>query len=111
VGVCFVWLAFVCVWPRILCLSAPMLLGVSLVPLCNVLFTNQAVVSLCMNRKEAHCVKHIDGIHHLARKCVASGEVQFSYCRSVDNVSDCLANTLPCSLFEIRLVGLGMLRV
>jgi hypothetical protein len=31
--VCFVWLAFVCLRPRLLCLSAPMLLGVSLVPL------------------------------------------------------------------------------
>jgi hypothetical protein len=46
VWVCLVWLAFACVWPRLLCvllliqprlprLSAPMLLGVSLVPLCK----------------------------------------------------------------------------
>jgi hypothetical protein len=33
--VCFVCLAFVCVWPWVLRLSALMLLGVSLVPLCN----------------------------------------------------------------------------
>jgi hypothetical protein len=49
VWVCLLWPAFVCVWPRLLCvllsvlpwllrLSAPMLLGVSLVPLCNTMF-------------------------------------------------------------------------
>jgi hypothetical protein len=35
--VCFVWLTFVCLWPPLVCLSAPITLGVSLVPLWNYL--------------------------------------------------------------------------
>ena len=72
---------------------------------------NQAALSLCQDRKESQRVKHIDIIHHFARDRVASGEIKFVYCRSEDNVSDCLTKALPRPLFEAGLAGLGMLSV
>jgi hypothetical protein len=72
---------------------------------------NQAALSLCKDRKEGQRVKHIDIIHHFARDHVASGELQFVYCRSADNVSDCLTKALPYASFHVGLVGLGMLHV
>jgi hypothetical protein len=56
-------------------------------------------------------VKHIDIIHHFARDHVASGELRFAYCRSADNVSDCLTKALPRRAYEANLCGLGMLHV
>jgi hypothetical protein len=70
---------------------------------------NQAALTLCQDRKESQRVKHIDIIHHFARDHVASGELQFLYCRSEDNVSDVLTKALPRAVFETCLVGLGML--
>lgn len=55
-----------------------------------VMCDNKAALTLCNDRKEGQRVKHIDIIHHFARDHVASGELQFVYCRSEDNVSDCL---------------------
>jgi hypothetical protein len=55
-------------------------------------------------------VKHID-IMHFARDHVASGELVFLYCKSEDNVSDCLTKALPRPLLQVGQVGLGMLRV
>ena len=49
---------------------------------------NQAALTLSQDRKESQRVKHTDIIHHFARDHVASGELQFLYCRSDDNVSD-----------------------
>ena len=72
---------------------------------------NKAAISLCKDRKEGQRVKHIDIIHHFARDHVASGELQFVYCKSADNVSDCLTKALARPVFEVCLVGLGMLRV
>ena len=72
---------------------------------------NKAALTLCNERKEGQRVKHIDIIHHFARDHVASGELRFVYCRSEDNVSDCLTKALARSVFEVGLVGLGMLRV
>ena len=77
----------------------------------TVLCDNKAALSLCKDRKEGQRVKHIDIIHHFARDHVASGELQFVYCRSEANVSDCLTKALTRSAFESGLVGLGMLRV
>jgi hypothetical protein len=69
---------------------------------------NKAALSLCKDRKEGQRVKHIDIIHQFARDHVASGELSFVYCKSEDNVSDCLTKALPRSLIEKGLVGLGM---
>jgi hypothetical protein len=69
---------------------------------------NKAAISLCKDRKEGQRVKHIDIIHHFARDHVASGELSFVYCKSEDNVSDCLTKALAKPLFEKGLVGLGM---
>jgi hypothetical protein len=45
----------------------------------------------------------------LARDRVASGELKFGYCKSKENVSDCLTKELPRALLEMGLRGLGML--
>jgi len=70
---------------------------------------NHATLTLCQESKESQRVKHIDIIHHFARDHVASGELQFLYCRSEDNMSDVLTKALPKGVFETCLVGLGML--
>ena len=75
----------------------------------TILCDNKAALTLCNERKEGQRVKHIDIIHHFARDHVASGELQFAYCRSADNVSDCLTKALARSGFEANLRGLGML--
>jgi hypothetical protein len=74
-----------------------------------ILCDNKAAVSLCLDRKETKRAKHIDIVHHFARDHVASGDVRFVYCKSEDNVSDCLTKALSRSLFETGLKGLGML--
>jgi hypothetical protein len=40
---------------------------------------------------------------------VASGEMKFVYCKSKENVSDCLTKALPRPLLEAGSRGLGML--
>ena len=70
---------------------------------------NEAALTLCKDRKEGQRVKHIDIIHHFARDRVASGELQFVYCKSADNVSDCFTKALPKVAFEVCLRGLGMI--
>jgi Reverse transcriptase (RNA-dependent DNA polymerase) len=72
---------------------------------------NKAAISLCADRKEGQRVKHIDIIHHFARDHVNSGELQFLYCKSEDNVSDCLTKALAKPAFDVCLVGLGMVLV
>jgi hypothetical protein len=72
---------------------------------------NKATLSLCKDRKEGQRVKHIDVIHHFARDHVASGELSFVYCKSEENVSDCLTKALSRPLFEKGLEGLGMISV
>jgi hypothetical protein len=72
---------------------------------------NQAALLLCKDRKEGQRVKHIDIIHHFARDRVARGEIKFVYCKSADNVSDCMTKALTRPLFERGLQVLGMLHV
>jgi hypothetical protein len=67
----------------------------------------KAALSLCQDRKEGQRVKHIVVIHHFARDYVASGELSFVYCKSEENVSDCLTKALTRPLVEKGLVGLG----
>jgi hypothetical protein len=71
-----------------------------------------------ITRQLCHCARiarrgsrHIDIIHHFARDHVASGELSFMYCKSVENVSDCLTRALSRPLFEKGLEGLAMLRI
>ena len=54
----------------------------------------QAALTLCKDRKESQKVNHIDITNHFARDHVASGELQFLYSRSEDNVSDVLTKAL-----------------
>jgi len=77
----------------------------------TIMCDNKAALSLCKDRKEGQRVKHIDVIHHFARDHVATGELGFVYCRSEDNVSDCLTKALPRPAFALGLIGLGMLHV
>jgi hypothetical protein len=72
---------------------------------------NQAALPLCKDQKETKRVKHIDMIHHFAPDHVANGELMLMYCKSEDNVSDCLTKALPRPLLQVGLVGLGMMRV
>jgi hypothetical protein len=77
-------------------LSSDFLLGGRVMIRCD----NKAALSLCKDRKEWQRVKHINVIHHFARDHVASGELSFVYCKSVENVSDCLTKALYRPLFE-----------
>jgi hypothetical protein len=70
---------------------------------------DKAALSLWKDRKEGQRVKHIDVIHHFARDHVASGELSFVYCKSVEIVIDCLTKALSRPLFEKALDGLGMI--
>jgi hypothetical protein len=72
---------------------------------------NEAALALLKDRKEGARVKHIDVIHHFARERVASGEIEFVYCRSADNKSDCFTKALARKAFDVCLVGIGMLAV
>jgi hypothetical protein len=74
-----------------------------------VLCDNKAAVSLFSHRKETKRAKHIDIVHHFTRDLVASGELKFVYCKSEENVSDCLTKALPRPMLEVGLRGLGML--
>jgi hypothetical protein len=67
-----------------------------------------AAISLCKDQEEGQRVKHIDIIHLFARVYVATGDLSFVYCKSKDNVSDCLTKALARPLFEKGLAGLGM---
>jgi hypothetical protein len=70
---------------------------------------NKTALSLCQDQKEGQrVIKHIDIIHHFARDHVAIGELKFVYCKSEDNVSDCLTKGLPRVLFKKGLDGMGM---
>ena len=69
---------------------------------------NTAALSLLQDRKAGQRVKHIDIMHHFARDRVMRGDLEFVYCRSENNISDCLTKALPRPAFEVCLVGLGM---
>jgi hypothetical protein len=70
---------------------------------------NKAALSLCKDRKEEQRVKHVDVVQHFAHDHVASGELSFVHCKSVENVSDCLTKVLSRPLFEKGLEGLGII--
>jgi hypothetical protein len=63
----------------------------------------------CVGIERRGSSSNIDIIHHFACDHVASGELQFVYCQSEDNVGDCLTTAQARTLFEKGLYGLGML--
>jgi hypothetical protein len=67
-------------------LSSAFPLGVPVVIRCD----NQAALSLCQDRKEGQRMKRFDIIHHFARDHMASGKLLFVFCKSEENMSDCL---------------------
>jgi hypothetical protein len=85
-------------------LSLDFLLGGPVIIRCD----NKVALSLCKDRKQGQRVRHIDVIHHFARDHVASGELSFVYCKSEENVRDCMTKALSRPLFEKGLEGLGM---
>jgi hypothetical protein len=74
-----------------------------------VLCDSKAAVFLCSDCKETKRAKHINIVHHFARDWIASGELKFVYCKSEENVSDCLTKALPRPLLEVGMRRLGML--
>jgi hypothetical protein len=85
-------------------LSADFLLSGPVTTRCS----SKAALALCKDRKEGQQFKHIDMIHHFARDRVASGGLSFVYCKSEENLSDCLTKALSRPLFERGLEGLRM---
>jgi hypothetical protein len=67
-------------------LSSDFPLGVNVVIRCD----KRAALSLCQDRKEGQRMKRIDIVHHFARDHVASGKLLFVFCKSEENMSDCL---------------------
>jgi hypothetical protein len=55
---------------------------------------NQGAIALLNNPASTRRSKHIDIIHHFARDRVEQGQVEFKYCPSAMNVSDCFTKSL-----------------
>jgi hypothetical protein len=70
---------------------------------------NKAALALCRDCKEGQRSKHLDVIHHFACDHVKTGELEFVYCKSENNIGDCLTKALAWPLFKQGLVGLGMI--
>jgi hypothetical protein len=66
---------------------------------------NKAAIPLCKGRKEGQRFTHINIIHHFARDHVARRELQFVYCKSKGNASDCLTKALSWPLAEKNSLG------
>jgi hypothetical protein len=69
---------------------------------------NQGAIALLRNPQSTARSKHIDVIHHFARERVLSGEVEFVYCRSADNLADCFTKSLTAAKLAPCLAGLGV---
>jgi transposase InsO family protein len=69
---------------------------------------NQATIALLNNPVTSARSKHIDVLHHFARERVARKEVSFTYCKSVDNMADCMTKILPEIKFQscCKMMGL-----
>jgi hypothetical protein len=73
--------------------DGPTLLGLSPDVPVDIECNNEAAIALCKDRKKGQRVRHIDIIHYFVRDHVASGALSV-YCKSEDNVSDCLNKAL-----------------
>jgi hypothetical protein len=55
---------------------------------------NKAALVLCKDCKGGQRSKRVDVIHHFARDHVMTWELDFVYCKSENNISDCLTKAL-----------------
>jgi hypothetical protein len=69
---------------------------------------NQGAIALLNNPASTRRSKHIDIIHHFARDRVEQGQVEFKYCPSAMNVSDCFTKSLGPTGFNSCLAGMGV---
>ena len=69
---------------------------------------NQGAIALLYNPASTRRSKHIDIIHHFVRDRVQLGHVDFKYCPSALNVSDCLTRSLGPTAFTSCLAGMGL---
>ena len=70
---------------------------------------NDAALALLRNEQLTSRSRHFDVIHHFARERVQSGELEFKYCRSKDNLADCLTKALAGPGLDAAVQGLGMM--
>jgi hypothetical protein len=70
---------------------------------------NKAALPLCQHVKEGQCMKRINIIHHFARDHVTCRKLSFVFCKSDENMCDCLTEALIRPLFDQGLVGHGMM--
>jgi hypothetical protein len=69
---------------------------------------NQGAIALLNNPASTRRSKHIDIIHHFARDRVEQGQVEFKYCPSAMNVSDCFRSRWDPTGFNSCLAGMGV---
>jgi hypothetical protein len=69
---------------------------------------NQGAIALLNNPASTRRSKHTDIIHHFARDRVEQGQVEFKYCPSAMNVSDCFTKSLGPTGFNSCLLACGV---
>lgn len=69
---------------------------------------NDAALALLRNDQLTARSRHYDVIHHFARERVQAGELEFKYCRSKDNLADCLTKAATRPELEVAVQGFGM---
>jgi Reverse transcriptase (RNA-dependent DNA polymerase) len=70
---------------------------------------NDAALALLRNEQLTQRSRHYDVIHHFARERVQSGEVEFTWVPSKENVADCLTKALPKPELERAVHNLGLI--
>ena len=69
---------------------------------------NQGAIALLYNPQSTRRSKHIDITHHFARDRVLLRHVDFEYCPTAENVSDCFTKALHPKVFNTCLTGMGI---
>jgi hypothetical protein len=74
----------------------------------TILCDNQGAVKLLKYPIASQRSKHIDVLHHFARKMVARKEVEFVYCPTGEMAADFLTKAVPAGKFKkcCEMVGL-----